>query len=175
MSFQKIYGLHGLNHQIIEYSKKEKVMTDKSTDRQTDRISSCRLDPFCRRGRVKINDVHLLVYQNRQKENRKYQPRQARWSKIWYFDGKFLNIRVLQVGLPGCEARYRRMDFLPTRPNCILAKALVSPLYFRFLFNVVIFGCRSYFMILSVVSVSLCSIIEYSVNIYRKHVGWKSN
>ena len=37
MSFQKIYGLHGLNHQIIEYSKKEKVMTDKSTDRQTDR------------------------------------------------------------------------------------------------------------------------------------------
>ena len=58
MSFQKIYGLHGLNHQIIEYSKKEKVMTDKSTDRQTDRqtdrISSCRLDPFCRRGRVKI-------------------------------------------------------------------------------------------------------------------------
>ena len=28
MSFQEIYGLHGLNHQIIEYSKKEKVMTD---------------------------------------------------------------------------------------------------------------------------------------------------
>ena len=37
MSFQKIYGLHGLNHQIIEYSKKEKVMTDKSTDTQTHR------------------------------------------------------------------------------------------------------------------------------------------
>ena len=36
MSFQKIYGLHGLNHQIIEYSKKEKVITDKHTDRQTD-------------------------------------------------------------------------------------------------------------------------------------------
>ena len=36
MSFQKIYGLHGLNHQIIEYSKKEKVITDKRTDRQTD-------------------------------------------------------------------------------------------------------------------------------------------
>ena len=35
--FQKIFGLHGLNHQIIEYSKKEKVMTDKSTDRPTDR------------------------------------------------------------------------------------------------------------------------------------------
>ena len=34
MSFQKIYGLHGLNHQIIEYSKKEKVMTDKSIDTQ---------------------------------------------------------------------------------------------------------------------------------------------
>ena len=29
MSFQKIYGLHGLNHQIIEYWKMEKVMTDK--------------------------------------------------------------------------------------------------------------------------------------------------
>ena len=37
MSFQKIYGLHGLNHQIIEYSKKEKVMTDKQTHRQTHR------------------------------------------------------------------------------------------------------------------------------------------
>ena len=34
---QKIYGLHGLNHQIIEYSKKEKVITDKRTDRHTDR------------------------------------------------------------------------------------------------------------------------------------------
>ena len=34
---QKIYGLHGVNHQIIEYSKKEKVMTDKSTDTQTHR------------------------------------------------------------------------------------------------------------------------------------------
>ena len=37
MSFQKIYGLHGLNHQIIEYLKKEKVITDKHTDTQTDR------------------------------------------------------------------------------------------------------------------------------------------
>ena len=37
MSFQKIYGLHGLNHQIIEYSKKEKVITDKRTDTQTHR------------------------------------------------------------------------------------------------------------------------------------------
>ena len=36
MSFQKIYGLHGLNHQIIEYSKKEKVITDKHTDRHTE-------------------------------------------------------------------------------------------------------------------------------------------
>ena len=42
MSFQKIYDLHGLNHQIFEYSKKEKVITDKQTD------------PFCGRGRVKI-------------------------------------------------------------------------------------------------------------------------
>ena len=33
--FQKIKGLHGLNHEIIEYSKKEKVITDKRTDRQT--------------------------------------------------------------------------------------------------------------------------------------------
>ena len=36
MSFQKIYGLHGLNHQIIEYLKKEKVMTDKQTHRHTE-------------------------------------------------------------------------------------------------------------------------------------------
>ena len=35
--FQKIKGLHGLNHEIIEYSKKEKVITDKRTDRHTDR------------------------------------------------------------------------------------------------------------------------------------------
>ena len=34
--FQKIYGLHGIKHQIIEYSKKEKVMTDKSRDPQTE-------------------------------------------------------------------------------------------------------------------------------------------
>ena len=54
--FQKIYGLHGVKHQIIEYSKKEKVMTD----RQTDRISSCRLDPFCRRGRVKTKKMDNL-------------------------------------------------------------------------------------------------------------------
>ena len=53
MSFQKIYGLHGLNHQIIEYLKKEKVITDKQTNGETDRISSFRLDPFCRRGRMK--------------------------------------------------------------------------------------------------------------------------
>ena len=35
-SFQKIYGLHGLNHQIIEYSQKEKVITDRQTDTQTE-------------------------------------------------------------------------------------------------------------------------------------------
>ena len=28
--------MHGLDHQIIEYSKKEKVMTDKQTDTQTE-------------------------------------------------------------------------------------------------------------------------------------------
>ena len=35
--FQKIFGLHGVNHQIIQYSEKEKVITDKSIDRPTDR------------------------------------------------------------------------------------------------------------------------------------------
>ena len=35
MCFQKIYGLHGLKHQIIELSKKEKVMTDKKINGQT--------------------------------------------------------------------------------------------------------------------------------------------
>ena len=37
--FQKIYCLHGLNHQIIEYSKKGKSdygQTDKQTDKQTE-------------------------------------------------------------------------------------------------------------------------------------------
>ena len=34
--FQKIYGLHGVKHQIIEYSKKEKVITDKRTNGQTE-------------------------------------------------------------------------------------------------------------------------------------------
>ena len=37
--FQKIYGLHGLNHQIIEYSKKGKSdygQTHTQTDRQTE-------------------------------------------------------------------------------------------------------------------------------------------
>ena len=34
--FQKIYGLHGVKHQIIEYSKKETVMTDRQTHRQTE-------------------------------------------------------------------------------------------------------------------------------------------
>ena len=51
--FQKIYGLHGVNHQIIQYSEKEKVITDRQTNKQTDRISYLRLDPFCGRGRVK--------------------------------------------------------------------------------------------------------------------------
>ena len=34
--FQKIYGLHGVNHQTLQYSEKEKVMTDKQTHRQTE-------------------------------------------------------------------------------------------------------------------------------------------
>ena len=34
--FQKIYGLHGVHHQIIQYSEKEKVMTDRQTDKQTE-------------------------------------------------------------------------------------------------------------------------------------------
>ena len=46
-------NLHGVNYQIIQHSEKEKMMTDKWTDRQTDRISYLRLDPFCGRGRVK--------------------------------------------------------------------------------------------------------------------------
>ena len=32
--FQKIYGLQVVNNQIIQYSEKETVMTDKSTDTQ---------------------------------------------------------------------------------------------------------------------------------------------
>ena len=63
-SFQKIYGLHGLDHQIIKYSKKEKVITDRHThrhtDTQTDRISYLRLDPFCGRGRVKNKGLKIL-------------------------------------------------------------------------------------------------------------------
>ena len=34
--FQNIYCLDGLKLSIIEYSKKEKVMTDKQTNRQTE-------------------------------------------------------------------------------------------------------------------------------------------
>ena len=33
--FQKIFGLHGVNHQILQYSEKEKVIMDKQTERQT--------------------------------------------------------------------------------------------------------------------------------------------
>ena len=39
--FQKICGLHGVDHQIIQYSEKEKVITDRP------------LDSFCGRDRVK--------------------------------------------------------------------------------------------------------------------------
>ena len=43
--------------------EKEKVMTDKQTDRQTDRIFCCRLDPFCGWGRVKIVDQSCVFFQ----------------------------------------------------------------------------------------------------------------
>ena len=45
MSFQKIYGLHGLDHQIIQYLKKEKVMTDRQRDKQTEfpRVETAKL------------------------------------------------------------------------------------------------------------------------------------
>ena len=38
---------------FIKYSEKKKVMTDRQIDRQKDRISYLRLDPFCGRGRRK--------------------------------------------------------------------------------------------------------------------------
>ena len=52
--FQNMYGYRGLWGLQADIMIIFKVMTDTQTDRQTDRISSCRLDPFCRRGRVKI-------------------------------------------------------------------------------------------------------------------------
>ena len=48
--FQKMYGLHDLNLKIIEYLKKEKLLTDKQMDRQ---IEFPFVDLFWRRGRVK--------------------------------------------------------------------------------------------------------------------------
>ena len=32
INIKKIYGLHGVNHQIIQHSEKEKMMTDKQTE-----------------------------------------------------------------------------------------------------------------------------------------------
>ena len=55
--FQKIYGLHGVNHQILQYSEKEKVITDKSTDR----ISYLRLDPFLWKGSSKNGTKYTLI------------------------------------------------------------------------------------------------------------------
>ena len=43
-TFQKMYGWHGLEHQIVEYLKKEKVMTDRQTDRQADRQTDRQAD-----------------------------------------------------------------------------------------------------------------------------------
>ena len=34
--FQKIYGLHGDNHQFIQHLEKEKVMMDRQMDKRTD-------------------------------------------------------------------------------------------------------------------------------------------
>ena len=34
---QKIYGLHGVNHQIIQYSEKEEVITYRQTDKETNK------------------------------------------------------------------------------------------------------------------------------------------
>ena len=39
----------------------EKVMTDKVTDRQTDRNSFLSLDPFCGRGRVKKTFIYIVA------------------------------------------------------------------------------------------------------------------
>ena len=39
--FQKIYGLHGVHHQIIQYSEKGRSdygQTNKQTDKQTDNV-----------------------------------------------------------------------------------------------------------------------------------------
>ena len=56
MSFQKMYGLRGLNHQIIEYSKKEKVITDRQTDKRTE------FPLVDSRGRVKKQTNLLLSF-----------------------------------------------------------------------------------------------------------------
>ena len=32
INIKKIYGLHGVNHQIIQHSEKKKMMTDKQTE-----------------------------------------------------------------------------------------------------------------------------------------------
>ena len=50
------------NHWIFEEGKSDDGQTDTQTHRQTDRISSCRLDPFCRRGRVKTENLPAKVF-----------------------------------------------------------------------------------------------------------------
>ena len=48
----------------------EKESDDGPTNKQTDRISSCILDPFCRRGRVKSAELateYLCLYFKRNK------------------------------------------------------------------------------------------------------------
>ena len=50
--FQKMYGFHGINHQIFN-TWRTKKSDDGQRDRQTNRISFFKFNPFCRRGRVK--------------------------------------------------------------------------------------------------------------------------
>ena len=52
-SFQKIYGLYSVEHHKVENIGNVEVMTEPSIHR----ISTCRLDPSGRRGRVKIKIV----------------------------------------------------------------------------------------------------------------------
>ena len=101
MSCQKIYGLHGLNHRIIEYSKKEKVITDRHTHRQTHRISSCRLDFFCRRGRVKTTSLKFVCRVHTQETSQRILD--PRSDQVYVDDTMLLNVifeRRGKWGLP---------------------------------------------------------------------------
>jgi len=66
-SFQKMYGLYGLKHHKVERLKRWR--TDRQTNKQTDRISSYRLDPSGRRGRVKIRNPKFKKSRNPEIQN----------------------------------------------------------------------------------------------------------